>query len=345
MEHNLRRWIQLVEHGRVSLSETVAVDTPQFRAWFGASKVVDSQGNPLPAYHGTGRGDRVGTRFRKARATAGPMAYFTDSPEIASGYAAGKADTSLEDGGNYEDWITVTIDNKTKMRLDRSWFFLSSAEQAEISALAPRVTRDDEDNIVLSNDPSQDGPGNYSRTLRDSRGNPLMALIESWLISGMLFGDEDRFGEVLKLVGFKRKFWIFDPRSTMPFVYQVFLRIQNPLISTAIPQKVIDALSAVAQKKRFVKRPDYADQWDKKFSNPKDWITGLLDEISGDHAWTLIPDWVTETLQRLGYDGIKDVGGKMGGNTHVVWIPFDEHQVKSAISNKNFDSSKSNIHK
>ena len=67
--------------------EAVSTDTPAFRNWFAGSKVVDAAGNPLPVYHGTARPDRVGTRFRKARATAGPMAYFTSDPEIGSNYA------------------------------------------------------------------------------------------------------------------------------------------------------------------------------------------------------------------------------------------------------------------
>jgi hypothetical protein len=48
----------------------------------------------------------------------------------------------------------------------------------------------------------------------------------------------------------------------------------------------------------------------------------------------VIPDWVTKTLIYLGYDGIADVGGKHGGISHGVWIPFFENQVRFALYNK-----------
>lgn len=39
---------------------------------------------------------------------------------------------------------------------------------------------------------------------------------------------------------------------------------------------------------------------------------------------------MTDYLKSLGYDGIKDVGGKYSGSDHTVWIPFSSEQVKSA---------------
>ncbi|MBU2249937.1 MAG: hypothetical protein KKD77_24540 [Gammaproteobacteria bacterium] len=64
-------------------------------------------------------------------------------------------------------------------------------------------------------------------------------------------------------------------------------------------------------------------------------MRALIDdkEANTRHAWTSIPDWVTKVLKEKGYDGIKDTGGKYGGTKHSVWIPFDDKQVKSAISN------------
>ena len=62
----------------------------------------------------------------------------------------------------------------------------------------------------------------------------------------------------------------------------------------------------------------------------------FLERISYDidagtsHAWTSIPDFVTAYLKENGYDGIKDTGGKGGGESHTVWIPFSSEQVKSA---------------
>ena len=65
----------------------------------------------VEAYHGSARPDRIGSVFDPKRATSGPMAFFTSSPDLASNYAKGKEDTSLA----YED---VQYAN---------WFFLARA--------------------------------------------------------------------------------------------------------------------------------------------------------------------------------------------------------------------------
>src|SRR5690606_27729870 len=70
---------------QVTLSEELATDpqtrTPEFRRWFGDSKVVDAQGRPLVVYHGTRSNI---TAFEPGRDGA---IYFTDSPEDASAFA------------------------------------------------------------------------------------------------------------------------------------------------------------------------------------------------------------------------------------------------------------------
>lgn len=69
-------------------------DTPEFKNWFGESKVVDEAGQPLTVYHGTA--DDVG-RFslghhnRKDSGWLGEGFYTTDNPGIASSYANLKA--------------------------------------------------------------------------------------------------------------------------------------------------------------------------------------------------------------------------------------------------------------
>ena len=64
--------------------------TPEFKAWFGDSKVVDENGKPLVVYHG--RGADFG-EFNTAGAgkTAGSGAFFTSSPAVADTYATGDA--------------------------------------------------------------------------------------------------------------------------------------------------------------------------------------------------------------------------------------------------------------
>ena len=333
----------------------MVVDSLAFRQWFSQSKVVDGQGNPLPVYHGTGRPDRVGTRFRKARATAGPMAYFTDDPEIASNYAQAKADTSIGDEEtNYPNWFKVQT-GRTWSGIDRLWYFLPHEEKQEIATLAPKVTReevfhDDGDDQRYASGyryslDGNNGLGAYDQHLRQARGNVLMALVDEWLLSGALHGDEEEFLKVLKLTGLKHPVKYDHPQASYPFVYQVFLSIQRPLVTTAIPQPVVDAFAKKVSRTRHQPK-SWATQWDKDTVDPREWLRGLLNDVENqtEFTWTVIPDWVTAILKGFGYDGIQDVGGKYHDGKHAVWIPFDEHQVKSAISNKRFRSDKSNIH-
>lgn len=61
-------------------------ETPEFKNWFGESKVVNEQGEPLVVYHGTSAPDF--TSFRtKTGYNYGPGAYFTPEPIRAGEYA------------------------------------------------------------------------------------------------------------------------------------------------------------------------------------------------------------------------------------------------------------------
>jgi hypothetical protein len=62
-----------------------APDTPAFKKWFGDSKVVDENGEPLVVYHGTTKDFDV----FKSDAYRG-QSFFTDSPNVAGTYAKDK---------------------------------------------------------------------------------------------------------------------------------------------------------------------------------------------------------------------------------------------------------------
>ena len=61
-------------------------DTPAFKRWFGASKVVDKRGRPLVVYHGAAR-----SGFDTFRKQARRGIFFSDIPEVAWTYS--QADT------------------------------------------------------------------------------------------------------------------------------------------------------------------------------------------------------------------------------------------------------------
>lgn len=327
-------------------------DTPEFKRWFGNSKVADENGEPIRVYHGTARPDRIGARFRKSRATSGPMSFFTEDPDLASGYATGKQDTSLHDQDtNYETWFKSKIEGaRNPVAIDRLWYDLTPDERAKIADLAPRVSRDDEtgENLELKPEGYKHGLGGYDQHLKEARGNHLKALVDEWLNSGALFNDEPEFAKILKMAGLDRPVQEDFPHATYPAVLPAYLSIRNPLDTSNIKPEVVQALDKAAARQRAKPKQYGADIWAKDSRSAKDWMEALhegIDKPNSGHAFTSIPDWVTETLKKLGYDGIKDVGGKNGGKEHNVWVPFEESQVKSAVGNSGaFDPNDPRIH-
>lgn len=69
----------------ITASRSRQVDTPEFKRWFGDSKVVDENGEPLVVYHGTDSRFKV---FKMREAELGLGAYFTDDREWASEFGS-----------------------------------------------------------------------------------------------------------------------------------------------------------------------------------------------------------------------------------------------------------------
>jgi hypothetical protein len=329
------------------------LNSPQFKNWFGESKVVDDQGKPLVVYHGSQRPDRIGERFLKKRATSGPMSFFTDDPNVASGYGTGKVDTSRlnEDDNLYENWFKFKPEgSKTKVPLDKAWNYLSEEQKKKIAALAPRVGETDDGDLTLHPEGHEKGLGGYDQHLKEAKGNHLKALVEEWLSSGQLFDDEEKFIDVLKMAGMKGV--EFDsPNIQNPGIIPVHLSIKKPLDTSKIPEEIVQKLISAAEHQPEPKFSRGVDNWDKSAQSPKEWVERLKSdqqsqnkEFHTTHAWTSIPDWVTKVLKKEGYDGIKDTGGKYTDKSHNVWIPFEPTQIKSAIGNEGgFDPKNPNI--
>jgi hypothetical protein len=64
----------------------ISTETNKFKNWFGKSKVVDKNGNPLVMYHGTKEDIEDGV-FRMERGMIGKGAYFTADPNEANEFA------------------------------------------------------------------------------------------------------------------------------------------------------------------------------------------------------------------------------------------------------------------
>lgn len=338
--------------------------TPAFKRWSNDAQFISSEeaeshdfktGEKIAVegYHGTGRPDRVGTVFKKSRATSGPMAFFTSSPDLASSYAQGKQDTSLAyEEGNYANWFKYKPKGqRSATDIVRAWYQLDNETKAKIREMAPKLRLSEDLDSVIVEEGNTRGNGSYDYNYEQSKrrpmgGNPLEALVEDWLNSGNLFDDEELFMQVLSKAGFPVKDVTYDsPNVTYPGVYKVFVQMQKPLVTNDVPAEVVEALKAAAKTDRSRAAKGGADMWDKKTRTLKEWVAEFLKEGDNAYVWTSIPDKVTKVFESLGYDGIVDWSGKSGGTLAApVYIPFSEPQVKSAIGNKGtYDLSKKDI--
>jgi hypothetical protein len=300
-----------------------------------SSQVRDAAGKLLRIYHGSQRIDRVGNRLLKKRATSGPMPFFTDTRAIAEGYAQGKEDTSIENIG-YEQWFKYKPRGRRgTVTLDQAWFYLTPEERATATERLYTVGYENPDEgtgEIVGNTETIASRKHVQFLLREARGNALTAAKELWLNSGSLFNDEQKFMDVLKGMGLGERFVYDSPHAVNSGIIEAYANIKNPLDTAAIPESVVVALQKRANRVRKPADEYGQDAWDKRTRNPQSWMETLRTDMAEGRtqAWTSIPDWVTDVLTKLGYDGIKDSGGKYGGDPHVVWIPFNPEQIKFA---------------
>ena len=315
-----------------------------------AQKMVDevakNEGYTVRAYHGTRRGDRVGNVFLPERATSGPMAFFTDNKEIAENYAKSKQDTSMAYDPDFDQYETQ-FRIKTKyndMPLYRAWGYLPFDAQNRITKKAGQLRENwDGDNELILDPETNEANGGFQWQLKEARGNAIQALTEQWLNSGNLFNEEARFLDVLEMAGVTEEFkkigmdslYFKDPDARHEKVYDVFLKINNPFDTATVDEQFIAELEEWYENQdqdKYVRENMASDLWDKNGIDAYDFAERLRNDLEKGttHAWTSIPDSITDYLKELGYDGIKDIGGKNGGDLHTVWIPFTSEQIKSA---------------
>jgi hypothetical protein len=317
-------------------------------------------------YHGTERLDRLleGKTLDPKRATSGPMPYGTASNQMASNYATGKKDTSriANDIGEMANYFQVSpkdlgfTRSRTPYSVEQTWNFLDPEKKAEILNKAQRVGFENLDEYSgkfithpegTKGMPVSEDTWNYYLN-RESQGNPLTALKKIWAESGNLGAyDQSKLADIYKLVGYPHEINQANaPWASAEGVLLGKARITNPILTNNIEEiqnNIIPALKEAFKNDRSrPKSGGGADQWDKNIRyTPKEWVNTLeQDLINGvgtpipeqSYVWTSIPDKVTAELKKLGYNGIIDTGGKMGGQGHQVVIPFDPSQVRSRFA-------------
>jgi len=316
-------------------------------------------------YHGTERLDRLleNKTLNPKRATSGPMAYGTDNRDVASSYATGKLDTSRiieNDSGDLSQYFEVSpkdlgyTRSKTPLTVEQSWYHLNPEKKAEILDKARKIGYENPEQgtgnfIVHATDKGAPfGKQHFEHTLqREAKGNPLTALRQLYAESGILDAyAPSQLADIYKLAGYPHAISQSNaPWSSAPGVMLGKARITNPIRTNNVEEiqtKIIPALEEAFKNDRTRVKSGGADQWDKNTRyTPKEWVNTLKqDLINGvgtpipeqSYVWTSIPDKVTEQLKKLGYNGIIDTGGKMGGAGHQVVIPFDPGQVRSKFA-------------
>ena len=336
---------------RFSLSDSDYLDAVNRGDTETARKIMEAvakrRGYTIRAYHGTSRGDRVGNVFLPERATSGPMAFFTDNKGIAENYAKSKQDTSMAydpDYDSYETQFRIKVLDRD-IPLYRAWGFLPFDARRRITQKAGQLREnwDGDDELILDPE-TNEANGGFQWQLKEARGNAIQALTEQWLNSGTLFNDEGRFLDVLEMAGVTEEFkkvkgmgelYFKDPSARHEKVYDTFLKIKNPFVTANVDEQFIADLEAWYEEQdqsKYVRESMESDLWDKNSIDAYDFADRLRRDLENDttHAWTSIPDSVTDYLKHLGYDGIKDMGGKFTLEGHTVWIPFASSQIKSA---------------
>ena len=321
-----------------------------------AQRLVDEKakaaGWTIHAYHGTSRADRVGTVFRADRATSGPMAYFTSSKEIADHYAKDKRDTSLAYDTDYDSYETQ-FRAKTKKgakypidtKIEKAWGYIDITKRNEIREKAGQLRFDwdgEDDTAFILDKDNKEANGGFQWQLKEARGNVIKALIEQWLNSGNLFDVENRFLDVLKMVGITDELKRVgldveykDPEYREEKTYDVYLKMTRPFHTSKVNNRFIENFLKWADKQpswKYNHDSMSADMWDKNDVTAEAFAERLRDDLQNKytHAWTSVPDVVTDYLKHLGYDGIQDTGGKFHPESHTVYIPFSSEQIKSA---------------
>lgn len=173
-------------------------ETPEFKAWFGESKVTDEDGKPLVVYHGT---NRDFTRFERApsktgNVTAGLGYFFSPSGGEASRYAS---DFGTKEGGavlptflsirnpypmSYSEWNEIAmrpfkaaaepaVGMKTAMAPERMERIRKADEAAKqyVSELRAKLISEGYDGIQIHNGAMREYVAFYPEQIKSAIGN------------------------------------------------------------------------------------------------------------------------------------------------------------------------------
>lgn len=303
------------------------------------SVVKNEDGTPKVVYSGHGNTNLFGGQWDIKKATSGGF-YFTENPDIASSYAKDKLG-NMETYANGDEYRFKNAKGEYKDTIDK--VRLNEEQAAKFDAWLEDDMGMNFDDYVRENAP-------YDKLLQGLRYNGgkynlqnVYKLMESlgyadngWNYSTNSQG-KSTFEELLDDMGIEWDSYTRDAGGVFP----VYLDIKNPIdTSKPFPQDLMNELEYAASKEK--KNAADGVHWTKDYPL-KEWVEDIK---RGADGWaTQVPTKARKIMLDLGYDGIKDTGGKMLGDTnHTVWVALEPTQIKSATGNRGtFDASKKDI--
>ena len=314
------------------------------RNFMEGSVVVNEDGSPKVVYSGHANTNLFGSKFDIKKATSGGF-YFTESPEIASSYAEDKLGVmeQYEDGSEYRFYDEkgnptrrISDVRLTPEQIDIFENKLSDEDDGILGMTYPEYL----ENVAKYNDQLKWLPRNkYSLTLAD-----IYNIFDQEGLTIHYNKKRSQFEDLLQEFGLEWDSYLQKKQGVFP----VYLSIKNPIdTSKPIPLALMGAFEREAAKDRKTYTFDQLDRlrWTADYPM-KQWVEDIRrDQENGTAGWsTTIPKKARKIMLEMGYDGIKDTGGKMGGVEHEVWIAFEPNQIKSAIGNRGtFDPTKKDI--
>lgn len=325
----------------------VKTDTPEFKAWFGDSKVVDDQGKPLVVYSGHHNLELYGDQYDPKKGTAGGF-YASEDANIASNYSLGKMGVKEY----YENGDQYRFKQKNGKWGKKIW-------QIELSAEQQKIARSFIQDVGYDLEKYWQDHQRYDKDARTAliRGG-LRDLQSIWrFLEGMgeniayaspddpanplpyfMRQNKNTFEELLDQLGIEWQSYNW----SNPGVFPLYLSIQNPLdAEKPFPADLLSALKKKAAHER--KQGTDNDQWTSNMTL-KEWV-GKIE--SGDEYWTTqIPKSAMPILKEFGYDGIKELGLKNEtdrSKRQINWIAFDPGQIKSVFNRGTFDPNDARI--
>ena len=131
-------------------SSVRVVETPNFKKWFGDSKLVDESGEPRVMYHGSGSDIKI---FKHTK--AGGIFWFTPNKKIAEGYAVDRSNIDTSENAIQQMTDDEFNDMKQNINSTITMGYLSARNPLDLTTkegmkVIASLSPDSSDNVLLN---------------------------------------------------------------------------------------------------------------------------------------------------------------------------------------------------